>query len=346
MFLPTVPTVPHTTILNKTIVYSDTVLTLKNLGKNLKITSIENVNEFFLENCLKTIFESNPNVIFNTIQYSINDEIVYFYTNKDITTKAYEERKFESYKPVNSKVEILEEVKKVLLSQENKDNNCISLYDVFIVLENFSDEYHRRKKEYENSLDYAVKNKIDYHSSVRLSNINFRKKTIEIAFSYYRHFDNIYFTKQNGDLYITKSESAFTNEVFSALSSILSEMYDELSTKYVDYQDYKYDKENIKPVNSNFNINIDCYGIEITDKYSKELLVANSYKGNYELKCNSSIVNEAFNGKESEILKKIFVKISDCPEWSQAMLYEMRQKQLAKEQKKDFSISKEIKFKI
>ena len=111
-------------------------------------------------------------------------------------------------------------------------------------------------------------------------------------------------------------------------------MYDELSTKYADYQDYKYDKENIKPVNSNFSINIDPYCIEITDKYSKELLVANSYKHNYELKCNSSIVNEAFNGKESEIFKKIFIKISDCPEWSQAMLYEMRQKQLAKEQKK------------
>ncbi len=186
MFIPTVPPVPHTTILNKTIVYSDTVLTLKDLGKNLKITSIENVNEYSLESCLKTIFGSNPNVIFNTIQYSRNDEIVYFYTNKDITTKAYEERKFESYKPVNS----------------------------------------------------------------------------------------------------------------------------------------------------NFSINIDPYCIEITDKYSKELLVANSYKHNYELKCNSSIVSEAFNGIESEIFKKIFIKISDCPKWSQATLYEMRQKQLAKEQKK------------
>lgn len=205
---------------------------------------------------------------------------------------------------------------------------------MFIVLKEFYDEYNRKIEEYEDDLDYAVKNEIDDDSSVYLSDINFRKKTIEIAFSYYKDFDNIYFTKQNGDLYVTKSESAFTNEVFSALNSILSKMYDELSTKYADYQDYKYDKENIKPVNSNFSINIDPYCIEITDKYSKELLVANSYKHNYELKCNSSIVNEAFNGKESEIFKKIFIKISDCPEWSQAMLYEMRQKQLAKEQKK------------
>ena len=51
MFIPTVPPVPHTTILNKTIVYSNTVLTLKDLGKNLKITSIENVSEYSLESC-------------------------------------------------------------------------------------------------------------------------------------------------------------------------------------------------------------------------------------------------------------------------------------------------------
>lgn len=72
------PFVPHTIVVNKTIVYSDTVLPLKDIGNNLKVTSIENVSEISLENCLKKIFESNPNVIFNTIQYSKKDQKVYF----------------------------------------------------------------------------------------------------------------------------------------------------------------------------------------------------------------------------------------------------------------------------
>ena len=65
-----VPVVPHTTVVNKTIVYSDTVLSLKDKGSNLKITTISNVEEFMLDDCLRIIFESNPSVIFNTIQYS------------------------------------------------------------------------------------------------------------------------------------------------------------------------------------------------------------------------------------------------------------------------------------
>ena len=88
MFVPIVPFVPHTTVVNKTIVYSDTVLPLKDVGSNLKVTSISNVGEFSLESCLKKIFESNPKVVFNTIQYSKSDKKVYFYTDKEISKKA------------------------------------------------------------------------------------------------------------------------------------------------------------------------------------------------------------------------------------------------------------------
>ena len=293
-----------------------------------------------LEKCLKTIFESNPNVIFNTIQYSKNDKKVYFYTNKDITTKAYEESKFTSYKPITSKTEILEEVKKVLLSPKNKDNNCISLYDVLMILKKLNNEYESIKKRYQNIMGYMVKNKIGDSSLVCFHDLDFEKKIIHISFKRYRSgdWDDIYFAKQNGDLYVVKSESYYTDELFSALCSTLSEMYDEL-LKYADYQDYKYTKAYRKPVNSNFNIKISYHGVWISvkdfaNKYKNKLeLFAPSYKNGYELDCNSSIVNEAFNGKETEILKRIFVKIEDCPEWCQSKLYEIRQQQLIEEEK-------------
>ena len=51
------------------------------------------------------------------------------------------------------------------------------------------------------------------------------------------------------------------------------------------------------------------------------------------MKCNSSIVNEAFKNNEDEIFKRIFVRIEDCPEWSKKMLYEIRKNQLLEEQK-------------
>ncbi len=335
-----VPVVPHTTVVNKTIVYNDTILPLKDAGNNLKVTCIKDVSESSLESCLKTIFKSNPNVIFNTIQYSKNDKKVYFYTNQDITTEAYEESKFTTYKPITSRTQILEEIKKVLQSPKNKDNNCISLYDVLILLKSLNNKYASVKERYEADLEYMVSNRIGYGSSVCFHRFDFQKKIIHISFTRFRDsdYDDIYFAKENGDLYVVKSESCYTDEVFSVLCSILSEMYDEF-LKYADYKDYKQTKDDIKPVNSNFSVEIGHRGISLivedfANKYLKELeLFAPSYEYGYELDCNSSIVNEAFRGKETEIFKKNFVKISDCPEWSQAMLYEIRQKQLEEEQK-------------
>ena len=51
MFVPVVPVVPKTTIVNKTIVYSDTVLNIKEKGVNIHISSIDNVKESELESC-------------------------------------------------------------------------------------------------------------------------------------------------------------------------------------------------------------------------------------------------------------------------------------------------------
>ena len=45
------------------------------------------------------------------------------------------------------------------------------------------------------------------------------------------------------------------------------------------------------------------------------------------------MVISAFRGKENEVLRRVFVKIKDCPKWSQTILYEIRQKQLEEEQK-------------
>lgn len=96
MFIPVAHHL-HTTIINKTIVYSDTVLNLKDVGENIKLTTISDVGEYSFEKCIKTILDSNPNVTFNTIQYSKNDKKVYFYTNPEVDTKAwYESNRFVS----------------------------------------------------------------------------------------------------------------------------------------------------------------------------------------------------------------------------------------------------------
>ena len=94
-------------------------------------------------------------------------------------------------------------------------------------------------------------------------------------------------------------------------------------------------KNDVKSVNSKFDIDISQYGVKVlvkpNDKINKGFeLFSPGYENKYLLKSNSNILNFALKGKEEEVLKRIFVKISDCPEWSQSMLYEIRQKQLEK----------------
>lgn len=330
----------NATVVNKTIVYSDTVLPLKDLGSNLKVSTISNVGEYSLERCLKIIFESNPNVVFNTIQYSKNDNKVYFYTNQEISTREYEESEFTKYKTITSRSEILEETKSILLTEKNNSSDCISLFDIAQLLKKMNHDYDMIKERYNSQFKRIIKNAFGDSSSIVIFDFDYEKKLLKIGFKMWSSgdYDEICFAKQNDDLYIVKSKSLYDKEVFAELSSGLSKLYDKLIS-FADYKDYANAKYNTKSVNSSFGVDISHYGAGIFvefqgNSYSKDFeLFSPSYNNDYSIKCNSSIVNEVFKDKESEIFKRIFVKIDDCPVWSQAMLYEIRQNQLAEERR-------------
>ena len=330
----------NATVVNKKIVYSDTVLSLKDLGSNLKVSTISDVGEYSLERCLKIIFESNPNVVFNTIQYSKNNNKVYFYTNQEISTREYEESKFTKYKPITSSSEILEETKSILLTEKNNSSDCISLFDIAQLLKKMQHDYDMIKERYKSQFKSIIKNAFGDSSDIVIYDFDYKKKLLKIGFKRWHSgdYDDICFAKQNDDLYIVKSKSWYDKDVFAELSSGLSKLYDELIS-FADYKDDANAKYNTKSVNSSFGVDISHYGAGIFVKsqgnsYSKDFqLFSPSYDNDYSIKCNSSIVNEAFKDKESEIFKRIFVKIDDCPVWSQAMLYEIRQNQLAEEQR-------------
>ena len=103
MFIPVVPSSGRTTVINKTIVYSDTVLKLDNLGQNISLTSISNITESDFEKCIKCILSSNEDVIFNTIQYSKKEKKIYFYTNKKINISKWTNRDIKKYNRVENR---------------------------------------------------------------------------------------------------------------------------------------------------------------------------------------------------------------------------------------------------
>lgn len=337
MFIPIVPFVPHTTVINKTIVYSDTVLPLKDSGNNLKICIISNVSEDSLENCLRKVFESNPDVIFNTIQYSKNDKMIYFYTDKTVSTQAWEESKFTKYKPLNNSKEILEEVAELFTQEKTKDTDCISLYDITNLIKKFNNGYNHIRKRYEKHFENILSKKY-YDSSIIIFDFDYKKKQLKIGFSYsYRSdYKKIVFTKQNDDLCVVESESPYSQQLLTLIGKGLSELYDEI-IKFSDFKNqFSFNK---KALNSNFLVDISQHGVDIyvnskSNRFSQDFKLSYlSYEKEYHYECNSTSVLTGLQGKEDKIFKSIFVKIDDCPEWSKQTLYKMRQKQLAEEKR-------------
>ena len=327
MFVPVVPIIPNTTVVNKTIVYSDTVLPLKDKGNNLKISSVD-VSEYEMEYCLKTIFESNPNVTFNTIQYSRADEKIYFYTDKPISTQAWEKSKVIECKPLKNSKEVLEEITKLFSKDKPKTADCIALYDVVKLYKDVENKTNNIEETYQSYF------KGESNFDILIQYFDYEKKQLHIYLNFCNKYYNITLAKQNGDLYVVESETTFYHELLPSLGKDLAELYDELMKFYDFNQQCAW---GIKPLNSNFSVDIDHHNINIHDGSLWAIadfeLSFDVFDNKYEYNCNSTSVATALQGKEDELFKKIFVKIDDCPEWCRQKLYQIRQKQLKKHHK-------------
>ena len=336
MFVPIIPVLPNTNIVNRNIVYNDTVLSIKELGENIKVSTISDVSEFSLEKCLKIIFESNPDVVFNTIQYSRKNKKVYFYTNKDISINKWLENNTIIYKPVANSSEILEEIKNILSLPLNSDSDCISLYDIAQLTKLLNSKYEAIKTDFYNRIETIIQDNFGISSNLVIYDFNYEQKELHLGFKYWQDYNNIIFAKQNNDLYIKNSESYIANEILNIIGNYLSDLYDE----FIKYEEFKtQSKLGLHSINSNFLIDISSYGVDIfirnnKSHYKKEFeLSLYSYTEKPSCNCNSNTIINTIKGNEELIFSKIFIKLEDCPKWSQQILYELRQAELYKEEK-------------
>lgn len=226
-----------------------------------------------------------------------------------------------NYDPITSPKEILEELKLVLEQDRNKDENSISVYDVINLVRN---KYNECK-----SLDRNL-----YHRISGLADLDYLFLDIDYDYenrylivSY--HCNDMFFTKQNDDLILVKSEYYNAKDILGKCGKEISERYDKFIEDISFYRDYI---NNVQSTNSNFKINSDEYSIDI--KYNHSFtLSAMTYKNEYKYDCNSNNVTSICRDKEDEIFKRVFIKIDDCPEWTHEILYGIRKEQLEKQKR-------------
>ena len=338
-----IPIIPRTTIINKTIVYSDTVLSLNDLGENLQVTTVKNVEESEFESCLKTIFNNNPDTTFNTIQYARQDKKIYLYTNKTISTTEWYQSKIKKYKPLTTTEEIIEEIEHIKNFDENNQpedtmipityDNAISLYDIARVLKIQNSKFENDKKTNSDYLDQTVDNEFSSSSSIIIYGFDYDTDTLRVGFKRWEDYDEIKFKKEDDDFYISESESYYAKEILALLGNTLSHLYDLLLA----HKPFKTERAyKVKPVNSNILVDISSYGVKVyipssNNRFTNDFeLECFSYTNDFKYDCNSNNVINAIKNQEIEFLKHILIDIEDTPEWMHPILKSIREKQLQK----------------
>ena len=321
------------------ILYSDAILhddEIKKVIGEHETSSIPNVEEEQLKTILEIIFYSNPGIVFKTIQYSRKFKELIFYTDKDLSLKEYLEyykslpKPFQ-YKPLTSKTDILNEIEDILNNDINTKPNCISLYDVLLLIRKTNYNIGQLKKGYERQLNYNF-HYVERYFKIGVDEFDFVKDELKITYGFCSKYGNsIIFLKENGDLFIKETDyHTMSHKIFSNLGDILLELYNNFENYRPFYEEKKC---NLRPVNSNFFIDIGRHGIKIKDNNNNFFgedftITAYPFTNDYNNQINSHNILNVIAGHEDEIFKRIFVKISDCPEWSQPLLTEFRQRQL------------------
>ena len=273
----------------------------------------------------------NPG-IWSSINASIRHNQRVNRNNEDSSSSLCETSKsIVNYNPIASPKAILEELKLLLEQDINKDESSISIYDIINLV---------RKKYAEcKSLDRNL-----YHRISALTGLDYFYLDIdydsENSYLIVRyHGDKMFFTKQNDDLILVKSEHHKAKDILGKCGNEISERYDKFIKDISFYRGYM---PNINSINSNFKINSDEYRINVkhNDSFTLSAII---YKDEYEYDCNSNNVTSICRDKEDEIFKRIFVKIDDCPEWTREILYAIRKKQLEEQEKLEYKEMKKQK---
>ena len=183
MYIEMVPTIPNAKVVNQEIVYNDTPVEVEKNANNLQVYSISKVSKYSLDACIRIILESNPDVVFNTIQYSKSNNIVYFYTDRPISTKAWEDRKNRPLEKINNNQDVLREIKNVLAQEVNKDSDCISLYSIALLAKKYEEAYKSIKKEYEK---YCNKKLEEKNAEVSIYDFDKDNNRLHISYNHYK----------------------------------------------------------------------------------------------------------------------------------------------------------------
>ena len=334
---------PYTTsIIHEELIYGDVFINPEDLGKNLKTTYISNLGEVSLEYCIKTILENNENVTFHTIQYSKKQRRLCFYTDNPVNTSKWQEKETKPPQKINTKEEITKAVLSVFENEPIYDQDCASVYEILMIYQNLDKQIKNVKDKTKNVIQTILNNRVDSDIYCSVHDFDYDTHSIQIYMStrWSSTWDKYeYFKEPDGTIKEKKLEGYHD---YNVLGNVSEHILD-LINFYLSIEETRKQRRNkIKSVNSDLFIDIDHYNIDVyIDKYGGYYMELNplfkstfyTYSDKIEHSYAYSDILEKLTNNEMEFLKKIHVKIDDCPSWIREQLYQKRQAEIVERQR-------------
>lgn len=232
----------------------------------------------------------------------------------------------------------MERLEGVLKSDELLNEQCVSLYDVFLLTQQFYCEYKAYERKMRKLINdklkninegfYVILHDMDY--STYIAHLVVVKKQNVLC-----EYEEIFFAKDEMGIYIDelKGKNFFDEQILTIIGGEMLELYD--------YQLMCENKKSqnscsVKTLNSEFYSNISRSYVEIyleIDGIKRFDINLYTYSDKVKCKCGSSKLMQLLKREYKKFYSNIFVKIEDCPEWMHGSLIKIREEQVQKREK-------------
>lgn len=330
-------------IVNKTIVHSDTVLNLKDLGENIKVTEVSGISKNDLEGFLNIIFENNKDVLFNTVQYSEEKKKVWIYANQSLNVKCWEERNLKKYEYDNSN-NLIDYLKNIIKDPDayiNKDSSSImkpipvSEDEKYVSIDMINEiqmkkmnEIHDKEKKLVDELKKRFEriNRRYVNVLCSSSKFNYDNNTMNIRFNpqYSNNWYEIDFGKECDDLYIVNSTYYADYQILLNYADIFSKLYDLYASNR------SYGTENVLCIedniyNAKFRFKTCSNGFSVR-LFDRKCLDKSGFEKKYKLYgFNSQKEIDFVNENIDEIVKNLYFEVDKLPSYMKEMIKKERE---------------------
>ena len=305
-----------------------------NYLKKKKRTIIRNIEKDNIKTYINRIYALNKGVEVYKIRYNEIDKKLIVIANKRIQVQRVINKNLTFFKTLK---DVKDEFNK-LSGQDIIDEEYINLENIKYLFANVLNKLFLSKDNIEKQIEQKIKYIYGDIADIIICNYNRQDDSIKIRFTTdykRRNYKPITIKFEDNDIKTIKSESKESNNILKLVNEEFKELFN-IYKKFIFFSSEYIDK--LRSTNSSIYVNVTLYNITIYNKDYDNIhfkINYSTYENKFYIDCNDDNLKQYLYESAPTLLKLIYIPIVECPEWCQEELYNIRDKELYKDNEKN-----------